>query len=801
MKNFILLFIIFIVSFSFVNAQQLKGYIKDDTGNLLIGANVYEKSTSKGSIADENGFYSINIAPGTYTFIASFVGCIPDTSIITIQKNETVTHNFILPLSTMLNSVVITSDKDFNNVKHMDDIEGALIFSGKRNDVVILDKTNANTAENIPRQVFSKVPGVYEWDLDGSGTQTSISVRGLSPHRSWEFNVRQNGYSIASDEFGYPESHYGPATEALKSVELVRGGACLQFGPQFGGMLNYEMKEGPTDKVFDFETKQSFGSNQMVNTYNAIGGTVGKLNYYSYFNFRGSKGFRPNSNYEYYNYFAGFHYQVTENLKLGFEFSKMYYVNQIAGGLTDEQFEEDPYQSTRSRNYFQPNHNIPAVTLDWNVNENTLISFKSNAIFGERNSVMYIRNANVPDTISASTLEYAPRVVDLDKYTSIYNDLRLLHKYKFLKNESALSVGLKYSDAGTHRQQGGKGTTGTDFDLSVSEPYLRDLNFKTLNYAVSAENMFRLTDNLSVTPGVRYEIINTSMTGNIESVASLIDYDKDRNIPLFGLGVQYALNANMNIYANWSQAYRPILYSDLTPVGSLDIIDPDMKDSKGFNSDLGIRGKIQEFLTLDIGVFYLKYGKRVGALALTNDLGDLYIYKTNIGTSDAKGVESFIEFRPTELNNVSSKYGDFAIFVSAAYDHAVYVDAITSVNGESVQLEGNTLENAPEWTVRSGITYNYKNFSTTIQTSYVSDIYADALNTESSASGVVGIVPSYMVMDWNSTMRFTHDFIIKFGINNLNNEVYFTRRINNYPGPGILPADGRTFYLSIGKEF
>lgn len=801
MKNFILLLIIFIFNFNFLNAQQVKGYIKDDTGNLLIGANVFEKSTSKGSIADENGFYTINIAPGTYTFIASFVGCIPDTSTLTIQKNEVVSHNFILPLSTMLNSVVITSDKDFNNVKHMEDIEGALIFAGKRNDVIILDKTNANTAENIPRQVFSKVPGVYEWDLDGSGTQTSISVRGLSPHRSWEFNVRQNGYSIASDEFGYPESHYAPATEALKSVQLVRGGACLQYGPQFGGMLNYEMKEGPTDKVFDFETKQSFGSNQMVNTYNAIGGTVGKLNYYSYFNYRGSNGFRLNSTYEYYNYFAGFHYQATENLKLGFEFSKMYYVNQIAGGLTDEQFDEDPYQSTRSRNYFQPNHNIPAFTLDWQINKNTLLSLKSNALFGERNSVMYIRPADLPDTISAATLQYDPRVVDLDTYTSFANELRLLHKYQFLEKESAISVGIKFADARTHRQQEGIGTTGTDFDLSVSEPFARDLNFKTLNYAISAENMFRITNKLSITPGLRYEVINTSMKGNIESVASLIDYDKDRNIPLLGLGVQYNLNSNMNLYANWTQAYRPILYSDLTPVGSLDVIDPDMQDSKGFNSDLGIRGKIQEFITFDIGVFYLKYGDRVGALALTNDDDELYIYKTNIGTSEAKGVESFIEFRPTELNNVSSKYGDFAIFVSAAYDHAEYVDAITSANGQSVQLEGNVLENAPEWIVRTGITYNYKNFSTTIQSSYVSDIYADALNTESSASGVVGIVPSYLIMDWNSTMRFTHDFIIKFGINNFNDAVYFTRRINNYPGPGILPADGRTFYLSIGKEF
>lgn len=801
MKKILILLSMFLICFQFVKAQQIKGYIKDDTGFPIMGANIHEIKSSQGSVTDENGYFSLNIAPGTYTFVASFVGYVSDTTTLTVQKNEIVTHNFVLAISTMLQSVVITSEKDFNNVKRMEDIEGSLIFAGKRNDVVILDKTNANTSENIPRQVFSKVPGVYEWDLDGSGTQTSISVRGLSPHRSWEFNVRQNGYSVASDEFGYPESHYGPATEALQSVQLVRGGACLQYGPQFGGMLNYVIKEGPKNEKFDFETRQSFGSNQMVNSYNAIGGTVGKLNYYSYFNYRGSNGYRPNSRYDYFTYFAGFHYQVSDNLKLGFEFSKMYYVNQIAGGLTDEQFEEDPYQSTRSRNYFQPNHNIPAFTLDWNVNNNTSISLKSNALFGERNSVMFIRPANVPDTISASTLQYAPRVVDLDKYTSFSNELRVLHKYKLFSNTSALSAGIKFADAQTHRQQEGKGTTGTDFDLSVSEPFPRDLKFKTLNYAISAENMFRLSNKLSITPGVRYEVINTNMAGNIESVASLINYDKDRNIPLFGVGVQYYLNNTINIYGNWTQAYRPILYSDLTPVGSLDVIDPDMKDSKGFNSDLGIRGKFQEFLSFDIGVFYLKYGDRVGALALTNDNDELYIYKTNIGTSEAKGVESFIEFRPTELNNVSNKFGDFAIFVTVAYDHAEYVDAITSANGQSVQLEGNVLENAPEWVVRSGISYNYKNFSTTIQSSYVSEIYSDALNTPSSQSGVVGTVPSYMILDWNSTVRFKDDFIIKFGINNLNNEVYFTRRINNYPGPGILPADGRTFYLSIGKEF
>lgn len=801
MKNVLLLAMSLILSLNYVIAQQVSGYITDETGSPLIGATIIDNNSSKGNVTNNNGYYSISLAPGTYTFIASYVGCVSDTATIRIQKNEIVKHDFVLSLNTMLNSVVITTDRDFNNVKRMDEIEGTLIFAGKRNDVVVLDKTNANTSENIPRQVFSKVPGVYQWDLDGSGTQTSIAVRGLSPHRSWEFNVRQNGYNVGSDVFGYPESHYGPATEALKSVQLVRGGACLQYGPQYGGMLNYVMKEGPTDEKFDFETRQSFGSNQMFNSYNAVGGTVGKFNYYSYFNYRGSDGYRPNSRYDYYTFFAGFHYQATEKLKLGFEFSKMYYVNQLAGGLTDAQFEADPYQSTRSRNYFQPNHNIPAFTLDWNINAQTTLSLKTNALFGERNSVMYIKPANVPDTISATTLQYAPRTVDLDTYKSLTNELRILHRYTLGGRESALSAGIRFSDSYTHRQQGGEGTTYTDFDLTVTNPFEIDLGFKTLNYAVSAENLFRITDKLSITPGVRYEIINTHMEGDIETAVLPINYNKNRTMPLLGLGLQYDVNEQINLYGNWTQAYRPILYSDLTPVGSLDIVDPDMTDSKGFNSDLGIRGKISEFLTFDIGIFYLKYGDRVGALALTNSDNDLYIYKTNIGTSIAKGVESFIEFRPTKVGSAPSNIGDIAIFVSASYNHAEYVDAITSANGQSVQLEGNVLENAPEWIVRTGITYNNKIFSTTLQSSYVSEVYADALNTESSASGVTGIVPSYMILDWNSTVRFSSQYILKFGVNNLNNAVYFTRRINNYPGPGILPADGRTFYLSIGKEF
>ena len=90
--------------------------------------------------------------------------------------------------------------------------------------------------------MFAKVPGVFVYDMDGSGNQLNISTRGLDPHRSWEFNIRQNSVVINSDMYGYPASHYSAPMESFEKIELVRGTGSLQYGGQFGGMINYVTK-------------------------------------------------------------------------------------------------------------------------------------------------------------------------------------------------------------------------------------------------------------------------------------------------------------------------------------------------------------------------------------------------------------------------------------------------------------------------------------------------------------------------------------------------------------------------------
>ena len=107
--------------------------------------------------------------------------------------------------------------------------------------------------------------------------------------------MNQNGYNVNNDLYGYPEAMYNPPLEAVQEIQIIRGSAALQYGPQFGGMLNYVIKQPDTTKVLGFETQQTYGSFSTFNSYNALGGKKGKFTYSFYFNYRSSDGMRHNS--------------------------------------------------------------------------------------------------------------------------------------------------------------------------------------------------------------------------------------------------------------------------------------------------------------------------------------------------------------------------------------------------------------------------------------------------------------------------------------------------------------------------
>jgi Fe(3+) dicitrate transport protein len=700
-----------------------------------------------------------------------------------------------------LDAVVVKSQLRASDACWLPDIKGINIYAGKRTNTVNFKDNTTGVELNLGRTALARIPGLTMWEMDGAGTQLNIGSRGTDPHRSIEMNMRQNDYNTNSDIFGYPENHYTVPMQAIEEVELVRGSAALQFGPQFGGMMNYKIKEGDSTKSLAVESKQTAGSNNYFNSFNAVGGTKGKLNYYAFYDNRHGDGWRDNAKFNYHSYYIHLAYQVNKRINIAAEFSRMDYVQQIAGGLTDEQFKTNSKQSQRSRNYFQPVINIPALIFKYEITPNTRLQITSNAIFGERNSVQFINAGNIRDSINTSIGTYNPRQVDRDYYKGFTTEARLLHLFNVGKISSVLSGGVRYFTELTRRKQKGTGTTASDFDLSVIKPYGTDLHLTTNNIAVFAENVFQLTPALSVTPGIRYELIKTNLAGVINNAADNIAYRSSRNFPLLGAGLQYKINSSSQFYGNISQAYRPYLYANVTPADRLDKIDPSLKDSKGYDIDLGYRGHYKNIAQFELNAFYLFYGNKIGLISQTNGTGEHFLFTTNIGNSVTKGVEAFGELSLMKLINAGKVNSDIRIFNSLAYNDARYVSGVINQSGVNKKIAGNYVENAPVWVNKSGIKLSYKKLSLDVQYSYTSKTYNDAFNTESSSNGVIGAIPAYHVWDCSANWQFSKQFSLSASMNNFTGEKYFNRRITFYPGPGILPADGRTFNISLSAKF
>ncbi len=675
------------------------------------------------------------------------------------------------------------------------------VLAGKKTTEIQLDANQANLAGNVARQAFAQIPGLNIWEMDGAGMQVNIGSRSTDTHRSIEMNMRQNGYNTNSDMFGYPEDHYTPPMEAIEQIQYVRGSAALQFGPQFGGMMNYVMKKGDSTKPFALETSQTKGSYNFYNSYNAVGGTVGKINYYAYYDNRGGDGWRPNAAFNYHAYHTNIEYRFNQKGSISLQFSRMDYVQKIAGGLDDAQFYQNAKQSFRARNYFNPEINIPAITFKYQFSPNTKIEVTSHILFGQRNSVQFINTPNILDTINTSLGTQNPRQVDRDYYNGFTTEARILRQYKIGTTVNTITGGIRYFSETTKRQQKGVGTIGSDFDLGLTKTYSINLQLHTNNYAAFAENIFQLTNRFSITPGVRYEIINSTINGAILNQTFPVAYKGDRSFPLFGVGTQYQTSSSTQLYGNITQAYRPYIYANVTPADQIGVIDPNLKDSKGYDIDLGYRGHFKDLMNFDISAFYLFYGNRVGQLTLNNpDNTTTYLYTTNIGNSVAKGIEAYIDVSALKLLTNNRSVFDVRLFTSLAYDHARYTSGQINNAGKNVPLAGNHVEGTPDWINRMGLKIIYANLSSSLEYSYVGKGFSDANNTSFVNTGIAGVVPAYHVWDWVLDYKFLKQYHFGAGINNLGNATYFTRRINMYPGPGILPADGRTFYISLGVK-
>ena len=784
------------------NAQfSISGVVKTRKSSTPAqGCRVSLNAGSPTTVTDANGRFVFNdLQSGSYQLQTLFpeFQSVNQEVLISVQNIEL--EILLDTLYKTLDEVVVSQKKSDFGFTRMRAVENMGIYEGKKTEVILPEQLVANLATNNARQVFSRVAGLNIWENDGAGLQLSIGGRGLDPNRSSNFNVRQNGYDISADALGYPESYYTPPIEAVGKIQIVRGAASLQYGTQFGGLINFEMKKPIQDKKIELVARQSVGSFGFYNTFTSVSGTLKKLSYYTFFQYKKSEGWRPNSSLNSVNYYADIDYKFTENTSIGLDFTHSDYLAQQPGGLTDAMFLADPRQSNRERNWFKVNWNLWAVHFDHKFNPSNEFNLRVFGLSAYRYSLGFRPNrvASVDDNSARDLIK--------GDFLNWGAEARYLKRYFVGDKLFVFLLGGRYYDGFNHSVQG-LGSTGKDADFKFSnfnEGIANDYRFPNNNASLFIENIFYLTDKFSVTPGIRYEYIHTKaegfygsiqfdLAGNIISASRTDEVrNNGRQFVLGGVGLSYKPTAHLEIYNNISQNYRSITFSDMRTANPSAVIDPNLKDEKGYSLDLGLRTYETTFYNFDVSAFYLNYNNRIGEVQFADASNRVLRRRGNIGQAVIMGLESYGEVDFLRITNPESQTLSAVVFGNAAFIHSKYKKS------EIAGIVGKKVEFVPNVNLKTGLRVGYKKFKGSFQYTYLTEQYTEATNArEGGVSAVVGIIPSYYIMDLSLSYEFKK-IKLEGNVNNLTNNFYFTRRATGYPGPGILPSDGRSFFLSF----
>lgn len=760
------------------------------------------------TVTDKNGNFTFkNLAPGDYKVQTVLEGLLTVNTEVKVEKADVNLDIYLDSLSITLESVEITQKKSDFGFTRMRSVESMGIYEGKKTEVILPEQLVANLATNNARQVFSRVAGLNIWENDGAGLQLSIGGRGLDPNRTSNFNVRQNGYDISADALGYPESYYTPPIEAVGRIQIVRGAASLQYGTQFGGLINFVMKKPVLEKKIELLARQSVGSYGFYNAFTSASGTVKKrdaaqLSYYTFFQYKRADGWRPNSGLNSYNYYADIDYKFSENTSVGLDFTHSNYLAQQAGGLTDQMFASDPRQSNRERNWFKVNWNLWAVHFDHKFNAANEFNLRLFGLSAYRYSLGFRPNR------VASMDDNSERDLIKGDFTNWGAEVRYLKRYFLKEKLSVFLAGSRYYNGFNHSVQGlGSKGKSADFEfVNMQEGIANDYKFPNNNVSLFVENIFYLSDKFSVTPGLRYEYIHTNadgfygnilfdLAGNIISSSRTNETRTNaRDFVLAGVGLSYKPTSHLESYGNVSQNYRSITFSDMRIANPSSVIDPNMKDERGYSVDLGLRTYETSLYNFDISAFYLNYNNRIGEVQFYDANNRVLRRRSNIGQAVIMGIESYAEADFLKLAKPESKNLSGVLFVNMALIHSNYKES------QIAGIAGNQVEFVPAINLKSGARFSYKNLKTSFQYTYLSDQFTEATNArDGGVSAVVGLIPAYHVMDYSISYELKN-YKIEGNINNLSNNIYFTRRATGYPGPGILPSDGRGFFLTLSVK-
>lgn len=211
----------------------LSGHIRDAaSGEALIGASVFAQGTDAGAITNLYGFYSLTLPAGVYKFEFSYLGY--DTRVINVELNSNMREDVeISETSTSLSEVVVKAEKEDRNVESVSMSREKMSIEKIKTIPVVLGEVDIIKALQLLPGVQTVGEGQGGFYVRGGGGDQNLLLLDEAP--VYNSSHLLGFFSVFN-------------ADAIKDVQLYKGGTPASYGGRLSSVLDIRMKDGNKKK-------------------------------------------------------------------------------------------------------------------------------------------------------------------------------------------------------------------------------------------------------------------------------------------------------------------------------------------------------------------------------------------------------------------------------------------------------------------------------------------------------------------------------------------------------------------------
>lgn len=655
------------------------------------------------------------------------------------------------------------------------------------------------------QEALERLPGIQGRADDGAGnSRLSIGIRGLPIRRSSRVLILEDGVAIAPALYLYPLMYYNPPAERIDEMEVVKGAAAIQHGPQtMGGVVNYITRR-PRRKLGGM-VQATGGENGYTSLYGEVGGWgTADLHPEVQLLYKRGDGYRDNNAFEQVNATFKLNWLATERDALYLKVNGNYEMSDATyTGLTEYSFREDPNFNPKRYDTFE----VHRYAAD-------LIHTRDLGDYGVRTTKLYgsifMRDWWREDDIFVLAANYRNHVERGDALTPVgpldypgadlvrvgggasnYGNLRefyilgldnqweLQHDVGFFTGLLNLGARVHWERFADSRMIGDSPSAREDdaayfrADSSIVGS-LQSFETKALSLYGSEEMRF---GKLTVKPGLRFEIFEQE---RIDRLRGSRYNDHSEYVLLPGLGLNYALPGHVNLFVGVHRGYTPPSTSTLQILNFGDNKGVsgglDLRSEKSWNSELGAR-LTQKYLAAELCAYSLYIEDLVAPAT-----GATF---RNLGKAMTYGIEAMLEAKAAGLNPsvLSTVLPDLRLTYTLLLTEILEGEIPASqTTGAIADLSGNRLPYAPLHTLVAGLSRDFTfGLSLGVDAKFVSKVYTDYENLEVTKNrGDTGPLDGYAIYDASASYKVGR-YRLFANAKNLLDNIYMSSRLHSFP--------------------